>query len=96
LHNSHASSASPRSSARDGGPPVEPAASEHSGLISAFRLSPTEKPDRPHFAWVVAHFLEFGTSKMAKKPFLTQGWETLKQSALDAIIQKLKDAIGVK
>jgi len=46
---------------------------------------------KQYFAWVVARFLEFGTRKMAKKPFMTQGWETSKQSALDAIIQKLKD-----
>ncbi len=42
-------------------------------------------------AALVARFLEFGTTRMAKRPFMTQAWETSKQSALDAIIQKLKD-----
>jgi HK97 gp10 family phage protein len=38
----------------------------------------------------VARFLEFGTSKMGKKPFMTQAFETKKGTALDAMIEKLK------
>lgn len=41
----------------------------------------------------VARFLEFGTSKMAKKPFMTQGFETSKQAALDKIIEGLSEAV---
>jgi HK97 gp10 family phage protein len=39
----------------------------------------------------VARFLEFGTSKMAKRPFMTQTFETKKGNALDAMIGKLRD-----
>lgn len=42
----------------------------------------------------VARFLEFGTSKMGKKPFLTQAFESYKVSAMNRIIEKLKDAFN--
>lgn len=41
----------------------------------------------------IARFLEFGTSKMAKKPFMTQAFETNKERALNAIIEKLTIAV---
>ena len=44
-------------------------------------------------AVIVARFLEFGTSSHAKKPFLTQAFESNKQEALDAITEKLRDAL---
>jgi HK97 gp10 family phage protein len=44
-------------------------------------------------AALVAKWLEFGTRLMAKKPFMTQAFETKKQTALDAIIAKLKSAV---
>lgn len=45
----------------------------------------------------VARFLEFGTSRMGKKPFMTQAFETKKSSALDAMIDRLRawlDKVG--
>ncbi len=39
----------------------------------------------------VARYLEFGTSKMAKHPFMTQAFEVHKENALNAIIKKLRD-----
>src|SRR5258708_1059276 len=38
----------------------------------------------------VVRFLEFGTSKIGKKPFMTQTWEKLKEAAMGAIISKLR------
>lgn len=46
-------------------------------------------------AALVAKFLEFGTSKMSKHPFLTQAYESSKQDALDRIIRKLKDGLNL-
>lgn len=43
----------------------------------------------------VARFLEFGTSKMSKKPFMTQAFETGKEAALEAVIVELKDELGL-
>ncbi len=52
--------------------------SKHAGQVTAAR---------------VARFLEFGTSKMSKHPFLTQAFEGSKQTALDHIISKLKEVL---
>ena len=41
----------------------------------------------------VARFLEFGTHKMAARPFMTPAFENKKAGALDAIIEKLKSAL---
>lgn len=41
----------------------------------------------------VARFLEFGTSKMGKQPFMTQAFETQKQGALEAVTETLRDAV---
>jgi len=41
----------------------------------------------------IARFLEFGTSKMSKKPFMTQAFETRVKPALDAIIARLATAL---
>lgn len=41
----------------------------------------------------VARFLEFGTSKMAKKPFMTQAFDSYKQAALDAVTESLKESL---
>lgn len=41
----------------------------------------------------VARFLEFGTSKMSKKPFMTQAFETQKEEALARITFSLSDTI---
>jgi HK97 gp10 family phage protein len=41
----------------------------------------------------VARWLEFGTTKMAKHPFMTQAWENTKNAARDRIIAKLKQAL---
>jgi HK97 gp10 family phage protein len=45
----------------------------------------------PRTANVIAKMLEFGTSRMPKKPFMTYAFEAGKGRALDAVIQKLKD-----
>lgn len=42
----------------------------------------------------VARFLEFGTSKMAKKPFMTQAFESHKEAALQAITSKLTEVFS--
>lgn len=41
----------------------------------------------------VARFLEFGTHKMGKKPFMTQAFESHKQEALEAMTDELRDAV---
>jgi HK97 gp10 family phage protein len=41
----------------------------------------------------VARYLEFGTSRMSKHPFMTQAWEKSRQAALDRIIGKLKEKL---
>jgi HK97 gp10 family phage protein len=46
-------------------------------------------------AWVVAKFLEGGTAKMAARPFMTHAFEGNKQNAIDAVIAKLKSALGL-
>lgn len=43
----------------------------------------------------VARYLEFGTGKMGKKPFMTQAYEQGKQEALDAVQRSLKDDLGL-
>ncbi|HZR66613.1 MAG TPA: HK97-gp10 family putative phage morphogenesis protein [Terriglobales bacterium] len=44
-------------------------------------------------AALVAKWLEFGTSRMSKKPFMTQAFETRKEDALEAITRKLREAL---
>jgi HK97 gp10 family phage protein len=41
----------------------------------------------------VARFLEFGTTKMKKHPFITRAWEAKKGAALQAIIDTIKKAL---
>lgn len=41
----------------------------------------------------IARFLEFGTYKMAKKPFMTQAFEVNKGRALDNMISSLNSAV---
>jgi hypothetical protein len=68
---------------------------------SAF-IGPNNKtvyPRNPNWpartARLVAQWLEFGTSRMAKKPWLTQAFETQKQRAIDAVAEKLRDLLGM-
>jgi len=42
----------------------------------------------------VARFLEFGTSKMSAKPFMTQAFEQAKQAALQDLIDGIKQGIA--
>jgi len=42
----------------------------------------------------IARFLEFGTAKMAKKPFMTQAFESNKDAALGAIVHGLTVAVS--
>jgi HK97 gp10 family phage protein len=44
-------------------------------------------------AVMVARWLEFGTRKMSKRPFMTQAFESYKDDALNAIIETLKAKI---
>lgn len=44
-------------------------------------------------AAMVAKWLELGTTRMSKHPFLTQAWEGSKQQALDRMIAKLKETL---
>jgi HK97 gp10 family phage protein len=41
----------------------------------------------------VARFLEFGTSKMPKNPFMTRAWEANKYTALDNMTESLRDTV---
>jgi len=41
----------------------------------------------------VARFLEFGTKKMSKKPFMTQSFEANKTAALERIIESLSETV---
>src|SRR5215469_9842427 len=43
----------------------------------------------------VSRFLEFGTSKMAARPFMTPAFESTKDEVLEFIISDLKDALGL-
>lgn len=42
----------------------------------------------------VTRFLEFGTSKLAKNPFMTRAWERCKDASLKAIIEKLREVVS--
>lgn len=44
----------------------------------------------------IVRFFEFGTSKMSKKPFMTQAAEGGRQTALDEIIAALAEAVNTK
>lgn len=41
----------------------------------------------------VARFLEFGTSKMAKYPFMTPAFDSSSSQILDAIVEKLRETL---
>lgn len=41
----------------------------------------------------VAHYLEFGTKKMAANPFMSRAWETVKDAALNKIVEGIRDAL---
>jgi HK97 gp10 family phage protein len=43
----------------------------------------------------IARFLEFGTSKMAARPFMTQAFERQKGNALERIIAVIKEKLGL-
>ncbi|EPJ3801829.1 HK97-gp10 family putative phage morphogenesis protein [Morganella morganii] len=44
-------------------------------------------PDDPFYWW----FVEFGTSKMAAKPFMRPGFEAKKEAAAEAVVRTLKE-----
>lgn len=46
-------------------------------------------------AALVARWAEFGTSKMAKKPFITQSLETTKQAVVDKVAETLREKLGL-
>ncbi len=41
------------------------------------------------------HFLEFGTSKEPKRPFLSRAWESVKDEVLAKIVENLREALGL-
>lgn len=41
----------------------------------------------------VVRFMEFGTSRMAKKPFMTQAAQNSSSSAVEAVVKSLKETI---
>jgi HK97 gp10 family phage protein len=41
----------------------------------------------------VARFLELGTSKMRARPFMSQAFESVKSSVMDAVIAKLREVL---
>ncbi len=46
-------------------------------------------------AQFITRMLEFGSKKMSKRPFMTQAWEQSKTKALDAMVEKLKEKLGL-
>jgi HK97 gp10 family phage protein len=50
----------------------------------------------PRTARMLSWFLEFGTSRESKKPFLTQAFETSKAKALEKIIETLREKLDLK
>jgi HK97 gp10 family phage protein len=43
----------------------------------------------------VARFLEFGTHKMAARPFMRPAWERIREVVLDNFIKEMRDLIAV-
>jgi len=41
----------------------------------------------------VTRFLEFGTSKMTKNPFMTRAWEKMREISLNAIVNRLRQVV---
>lgn len=41
------------------------------------------------------HFLEFGSSKEPKRPFMSQSWDSVKDQVLAKIVSNLKEALGL-
>ena len=66
-------------------------------MSGAYRISRTSKGKAKQVGRVavatVARFLEFGTSKMGKMPFMTPAFDSQQQQILAAIIVKLKAAL---
>jgi HK97 gp10 family phage protein len=52
--------------------------SKHAGQVTAAR---------------VARFLEFGTSKMSAKPFMTPAYESTKETAFNHVVAKLREVL---
>lgn len=61
-----------------------------SRTITAGKRAGQTTSDRDAFYW---RFLEFGTSKMAKRPFLRPAFEAKKEEAVDAIKERLATRI---
>lgn len=58
-------------------------------------IGPQKKDERTftRTAEMIARWLEFGTSKMAKKPFMTQALESTTAAATDAMVSSLRATI---
>jgi HK97 gp10 family phage protein len=57
-----------------------------------YPIRPSKRPGRGRTitAASVGRFLEFGTRKMAKRPFIRQAFETKKEQALDVFVREAK------
>jgi HK97 gp10 family phage protein len=64
-----------------------------SGAYAIKRISGKVKKVGRIAVVTVARFLEFGTHKMAKKPFMTQAFETQKENALKVVANALGEVI---
>lgn len=53
------------------------------------------KKSRPKPASVVARFLEFGTATHSANAFMTRAFESTKQNAIDAVLDRLKKVLGL-
>jgi HK97 gp10 family phage protein len=57
---------------------------------------PARKPSwHARTARLVAGWLEFGSSRMAKKPWLTQSFETQKEKVVAVVEEKLREKLGL-
>ncbi len=58
-------------------------------------LYPNRPKGKSRSVATIARFLEFGTSRMAPRAFMTQAFENGKYTALNRIIETLKRILGV-
>lgn len=66
-------------------------------LSGAYRIARTAKGKAKKVGRIavatVARYLEFGTSKMGKQPFMTPAFDSTQSQILDAIVSKLRDTL---
>ena len=70
----------------------------NSKIVRPERIGKENRKGKPWRQWpasMVARFMEFGTSRHAKHPVFTQGFETSKEKAVEAVVEKLKSSLGL-